>query len=543
MEDKDTLMSALRVNLDQYLTRITPFGFSGAVLTAKDENIFLKKGYGLAIKDRKIANTEKTVFGIGSVTKQFTAAAVLKLEMDGKVTTEDVIGEYMDTPKDKSQITIHHILTHTAGLINYSGEDYDIAYRDETLKKILGSPLLFNPGENFKYSNAGYTLLAAIIEGVSGLPYEEYVHRNLFNPAGMEFTGYTLPDWGNRVVAHWYTDKDNQNALKKFYPYWNIMGNGEMLSTVEDLYKWYVSLKHHTILSEEMTEKLFTPFLNDYAYGWEVRETERGKTIRHGGANDLGSSAEVTWLYDEDVVLILLCNQWYGGTALTPVVKDKVEGIMCGEQYVVPPEVTTLDADTLEKYKGHYNLSSGGILSISAGPNELHLHAKGQKALTLLCSLENTEEYERLNAYSHQIFAAALTGDYEPFAKVVPDKKRVQRFHLFIEEDLGQIKKCEVVGTRPFSGKKGTVETLVQITTEEESITFGLLWEHDQIRGMRIAEQLAMYVNPLSEPAFVGYHLGMAHLVEIEFKRNQNSITGLTIRNTDGLIVNGTKIR
>lgn len=112
MEDEDKIEYC--TTLDEYLTRITPFGFSGAVLVAKNENIFLNRGYGMAVKDKGIVNTEKTVFGIGSVTKQFTAAAVLKLEMDGKLNTKDVLGEYLDTPKDKSGITIHHLLTHNS---------------------------------------------------------------------------------------------------------------------------------------------------------------------------------------------------------------------------------------------------------------------------------------------------------------------------------------------------------------------------------------------------------------------------------------------
>ena len=524
VEDEDKMEYC--TTLDEYLTRITPFGFSGAVLVAKNENIFLNKGYGMAVKDKGIVNTEKTVFGIGSLTKQFTAAAVLKLEMDGKLNTGDVLGEYLDTPKDKSGIEIHHLLTHTAGLINYTGEDYKIAYREESIEKILNSPLLFFPGENFKYSNAGYTMLAALIEVVSGLPYEEYVYEHLFNPAGMEFTGYAIPDWDNRVVAHWYTDTDNQNALKKFYPYWNIMGNGEMLSTVEDLYKWYESLKHDIILSKKAQEKLFTPFLNDYAYGWEVTDTEKGTLIRHGGANDLGSSAEVAWWHDKDVFMVCLCNQWYGGTALTYVVKDKIGGTMFGEQYPIPPEVVRLDSEALMKYVGDYNLPSGGRITISMENNSLFLQAKGQNTLDLLFSCE--ADSKRLNAHSHKIFDAAVKGDYEPFLRVLLDRKRVQRFRMFIEGDIGKIEGFDVLGTIPFT-RKDVLETLIHITAQDGSITLGLLWEKDHIMGMRIAENPVMYVNPLSDVQFLGYHLGMAKNIDIKFDIRENVTTGLTV--------------
>ncbi|HEX7401864.1 MAG TPA: serine hydrolase domain-containing protein, partial [candidate division Zixibacteria bacterium] len=146
--------------LDRYLTRITPFGFSGALLVAKDGMIILNQGYGMAIRSENIRNTAETVFSTGSITKQFTAAAIMKLKMGGKLNTSDPIGKFLDgVPKDKSKITIRHLLTHTSGLVQDVGGDYDAAPRDETVKKILAEPLEFKPGERFEYANVGYTLL------------------------------------------------------------------------------------------------------------------------------------------------------------------------------------------------------------------------------------------------------------------------------------------------------------------------------------------------------------------------------------------------
>ena len=128
----------LAKKLDMYLTRISPFGFSGALLVAKDGKVILNKGYGMAIRSENVPNTLETVFSTGSITKQFTAAGIMKLEMMGKLKTEDLITKYFDdVPEDKKAITLHHFLTHTSGVVDALGPDYVKAQRDETARKTL----------------------------------------------------------------------------------------------------------------------------------------------------------------------------------------------------------------------------------------------------------------------------------------------------------------------------------------------------------------------------------------------------------------------
>ena len=226
--EKKTVENELAAKFDRYLSRIAPFGFSGAFLAARDKKIFFNKGYGMAIREKNISNTADTVFCIGSITKQFTAAAIMMLEMKGKLKTDDSITEYFpDVPKDKQQVTLHHLLTHTAGIVNYVGDDYVIAYRDETVKKALDAPLLFPPGSSYEYSNVGYSLLGATVEIVSGQSYEEYLHEHLFKPSGMFFTGYRIPKWQERTVATWYVgEKSFRLSLDTHnQPHWNVIGN------------------------------------------------------------------------------------------------------------------------------------------------------------------------------------------------------------------------------------------------------------------------------------------------------------------------------
>ena len=207
--------TSLAKKVDDYLTGIVPFGYSGGFLLAKNGEILLNKGYGMAVRDKGAPNTEQTIFCTGSVTKQFTAAGIMKLEMMGKLNTSDSITKYLpDVPTDKEGISLHNLLTHTSGIGGDVGGDYEVAERDETVKKILAQPLRAQPGKEFFYSNAGFSLLAAIIERVTGQSYEDFLRSQLFLPAGMANTGYRLPDWRNKVIAHWYIgDEDNGTSL------------------------------------------------------------------------------------------------------------------------------------------------------------------------------------------------------------------------------------------------------------------------------------------------------------------------------------------
>ena len=153
-------------------------------------------------RENGVAYDADTVFDVGSITKQFTASAILKLEMQGKLHVEDTVGKFFaSAPEDKRGITLHQLLTHTAGLESDFAGDYDPVSRDEYVKRILASKLRSKPGEVFFYANSGYSLLGAIVEIVSGMPYEKYLRENLFLPAGMKDTGYKLPNWPPTRVA------------------------------------------------------------------------------------------------------------------------------------------------------------------------------------------------------------------------------------------------------------------------------------------------------------------------------------------------------
>jgi len=306
--------------IDQFMTDLETQGFSGALLISKKGQVILSKGYGYANREKKKIFTNKTVVDIGSLTKQFTAAAILKLEMMGKLSVENPIGKYFpNLPADKKDITLHHLLTHSAGLPGAFGRDYAEYSTEDLLKQFSEYKLKSEPGLKYRYSNVGFSLLAAIVEKVSGKSYDEFTVKNLFEPTGMFNTGYVMPKWKEENFAHGYAGEEifGVPRHKKWDvdgPYWHLRGNGGTLSTAEDMYKWHLALNGNKILSEEAKKKMYTPHIDEgygdsfYGYGWVNMKTPRGTTlITHNGGNGYFANDFYRYLED-DIVMFITSN-------------------------------------------------------------------------------------------------------------------------------------------------------------------------------------------------------------------------------------------
>jgi CubicO group peptidase (beta-lactamase class C family) len=311
--------------LNKYLVELENIGFSGSVLVELNGDKIISKGFGYRNLEKHLKNNESTVFDIGSLTKQFTAAAILKLEMKGKLSVEDTISKYFDSiPTDKKSITIHDLLRHQSGLIDVVGGDYEKISQEEFIKRVFSTKLNFTPGTSFSYSNIGYSLLAIIIEKVSNQTYEKYLYNNLWKPSQMEMTGYSRSAFDNNEIAVGY-EQDNKvwgKPVDKLWdedaPYWHLKGNGGILSTTEDLYKWHKSLLTNKVLSKEAIKKLYAPKLRPeetnssyYAYGWDVSKTNRNtKQVWHNGTNRI-FYADFLRFIDEKTTFIMLSNKFH----------------------------------------------------------------------------------------------------------------------------------------------------------------------------------------------------------------------------------------
>jgi CubicO group peptidase (beta-lactamase class C family) len=320
--DVDKVEGPLGRKLDEHLTKRAEAGFSGVLLVAKDGNVVIAKGYGLANREKRIPFTSQTVVDIGSITKQFTGAAIAKLESRGKLSIDDTLTKYFgNVPADKSQITLFHLLTHSAGLKSDFGGDYDPATRDWIIQQVLQSKLLFAPGEGHRYSNSGFSLLAAVVEKITGQSYEAYLREQIWLPSGMNCTGNRLPQWAVDTVAHGYRGTtDWGSPLDKNWaddgPYWNLRGNGGVLSTVWDLYRWHQALLGDCVLTNDAKAKMFSRRVTEgpnadswYSYGWVLTDSPRGtKVIQHNGGNGVFYADFIRYV-DEDLVFIAASNR------------------------------------------------------------------------------------------------------------------------------------------------------------------------------------------------------------------------------------------
>lgn len=288
--------------------------FSGSVLIARCENILISKGYGMANLEHDVLNTPQTKFRLGSITKQFTAMAILMLQEQGQLNVQDSVCDYMPScPEAWQPITIHHLLTHSSGIPNFTDfPDFDEMMASTvsgTINTFRDKPLRFAPGTKFSYSNSGYIVLGLIIEQSAGNPfYGAYVRENIFQPLNMMSTGY---DQNSRVLsdrASGYVRMDpntlrNADYLDMSVPH----AAGALYSTVEDLYLWDRALYTESLVSQSSLNMMFTPDKDEYGYGWLISEMLNRKVTAHNGGIN-GFATSIARFVDDDVVIIVLSN-------------------------------------------------------------------------------------------------------------------------------------------------------------------------------------------------------------------------------------------
>ncbi|HEX6252566.1 MAG TPA: serine hydrolase domain-containing protein [Gemmatimonadaceae bacterium] len=494
--------------IDTHLSRLVPFGFSGAVLLAKDGNVLLSKGYGLADREAGIPVTAETVFDIGSITKQFTAAAILRLEMEGKLTVNDSIGRWFDSvPDDKRGITIHHLLTHTAGLEDVFGGDYEVAERDSLVRVALGSKLIASPPAPYEYSNAGYTLLAAIVEKASGIPYEQYLREKVLLPAGLTRTGYRGVDWrpgelavGYRGAERWGSPTDHLWAPDG--PYWNLRGNGGILSSLPQLFKWHQALEGDQVLSAEAKARMFAPHAAEnadatshYGYGWAVTRTNRGTPlIAHNGGNGIFFADFRRYVGEGVVFLIASTNS----DASANAAQGQLLRLVFGGEYGAPPVVQSSMPVGAAPPAGTYRLPSGGTVTLAARGGRLVASAAGDDAFALLRGFESTGRLDSLSRASAQLLEAAERGDTGPLRAAAGNRADdFVRMHTEwssgVRARVGDFRGVDVLGSQP-QGPRAMTTARMRFERGERYLQ--IVWDGATIAGVRT-------IRPPRDPEFL----------------------------------------
>lgn len=359
----EDIMNQEQINnkVNEYLEMYTKlWAFSGSIAAIRNGKILFKKAYGYANIEHKVKNTSETKYRIWSITKQFTAAAILILEERGLLKVEDSLKKYFpDWNELNSEITIHHLLTHTSGIFNYSSiPESHITFqrmhheKSDLIKMFINKPLDFEPGTQWNYSNTGYYLLGILIEKLSGDTYSQFLTENIFRPLEMFNTGV---DDDNKIVenkASGYYLNDNDLIHCNYINMDLIFSSGSMYSTVEDLLIWDQALNNDKLLSRKSIEKMNTQYKNNYGYGVAIDMNNNRKIVHHNGGCE-GFLAEIHRYVDDDFAVVVLSN--YGFTAVNKLCKD-IAAIAFGEKYEVPlkPPVFSLSHEILESYLGLY---------------------------------------------------------------------------------------------------------------------------------------------------------------------------------------------
>lgn len=342
---------------------VTDKQFMGSVLVAQHGQVLLDKGYGYANIEWQIPNSPTTKFRIASLTKQFTAAAILLLEEQGRLKIIDQIKKHMpDAPAAWNNITIFNLLTHTSGIPNYTTfPDFALMTTMaktpmEQIELFRNKPLDFQPGSNFEYNNSGYVLLGYLIEIISGQSYQDFVVNKIFKPIGMDASGY---DSHSEIIlyrasGYMVTSDGLRNAeyLDMSIPY----SAGSLYSTTRDMLRWQEGLFGSKILSSISLNKMSTPFLNNYGLGVIVQPVDGHPSIMHAGGTS-GFNTYMLYSPDDKLAVIALGNL----NALGYVAQDlalKMVTLAHGKAVILPSErkEAVVSSETLVQYVGAYTV-------------------------------------------------------------------------------------------------------------------------------------------------------------------------------------------
>lgn len=331
----------LRSRVDAYMqAAVANDQFTGAILVARNGEALVDTAYGMASYELGVPNTPSTVFHIASMTKQFTAMAIIQLRDRGKLGLGDPICSYLaDCPAAWRPITIRHLLTHTSGIRNASSlpdwdEELSLKHynRAEFLDLFRELPLEFLPGEKYSYSNSGYFLLGMIVERVSGLAFDSFLKDNIFVPLGMAQSGYD----DNRAVvpgaATGYYSRGTAFITATYVDPTVRLGDTGIVSTTGDLLRWDQALYTDRLISRRSLDEIFTPYRNGYGYGWEIGTRFGRKTIGHSGS-DAGFSSYILRFPDDRLTVVILGN---GDRMSAAKAAINLSAIVLGAPYKLP---------------------------------------------------------------------------------------------------------------------------------------------------------------------------------------------------------------
>jgi len=384
----------IAAKIDEYMQASTRLSrFTGSILVARNNQLIASKGYGMANFETATPNTPQTKFRIGSLTKQFTAMGIVMLQERSKLNVNDSVCKYLDAcPAAWQPITIRNLLTHTSGIQNYTRfPDFaqtrsQIVNPASFIETFKNKPLEFAPGEKFNYSNSGYYLLGLIIERASGKPYAEFLRENIFIPLGMTNTGYENTRTPAANLAVGYSSQGDTLAKASHVDVSVPYAAGALSSTTEDMLRWDAALYTTKLVSQKSLDEIFTPFKNNYGYGWGITKKYNRPVVAHDGSIN-GFTSFIARFPDDRVTVVVLSNN---EDAPSQRIGGALSAIVFGENYKIRQERRTvaLDPKSLDAYAGQYQLAPTFIITVTNENGKLMAQATNQPKFELFAESE-----------------------------------------------------------------------------------------------------------------------------------------------------------
>jgi CubicO group peptidase (beta-lactamase class C family) len=397
---KETPLPSAEAMIDGLYNFLNGKAASGiAVLVSKDGNVLYKKGFGYADIEKKELIKPDTKFRIGSITKQFTAAAILKLQEEGKISVTDKLSKFLPGFPRADEVSIHHLLTHTSGIHSYTGKPEFLdrvvspVTEEELIAFFKNDPYDFSPGEKWLYNNSAFFLLGHIIGKITRKPYGTYLKETFFDPLGMTNTGVHSATLNLQNEAKGYTKENGQYKPALNWDMSWAGGAGALYSTVEDLYKWNEALFSGKVLQEASTKAAFTPVvLNNgkkpdyvsYGYGWGFGSYRDQDIIEHGGGLH-GFISQLVRYPEENITIVLLTN-------ITPtevsIASSTIAEFLVWEKMTKqkPRVVDTSVSEDVSEYTGRYNFQNGAVMIVTEENNNLFAQLTGQQKFPIFPS-------------------------------------------------------------------------------------------------------------------------------------------------------------
>jgi CubicO group peptidase (beta-lactamase class C family) len=362
---------SIPAKLDAYLVAANKaYKFNGSALVAKSGKVLLHKAYGYKDYTARTLNDTATRFPILSITKSFTAMVMLKLQEEGKLSLNDKVSKYFPELTNGEQIKLHHLLTHSSGLYNYTsdideGDSLIVCYpvaKQRVVDIFKDKPLEFTPGKNITYNNSGFFLAGMVIEKVTGKAYEQVVKEKIFEPLGMQASGFDFSHLPAQSRATGYQFLNDE--VQKRYPQLDstvAYAAGAIYSTTGDMYKWAKAISSKQLLSDDSWKLAYNKQLGDYTYGFKLGYYAGKKYIKATGGYP-GFMSEFVYYPDEDLTIILLNNYgdysdniWSLGMGLTNIGLQKPYDMWVSRKEVKLPE------NVLSQYTGNFGSKKSAV--------------------------------------------------------------------------------------------------------------------------------------------------------------------------------------